>query len=384
VAQQDTAVLDFGSEKITALIGERGVNGTIRVKGMGVCNYAGFLDGEFLDPEMLGESIRTALSEASVSAGTRITRVYVGVPGEFSSVVCKEVSTTLNRKRKVKDADVFNLMSAGDNFDEKYEVINIQPIYYTLDNNLRVLSPLGAVSAKLGGVLSYIMAEKTFTDEIRKILTAMGVPSVEFVSSVLAESLILFDEDKRDGTAVLVDVGYLTTSVAIVKGDGLLSLRSFSQGGGHITGDLATILQIPFSDAELLKRKVILSIEPSEEDIYEINGKNGIKTFPAQIVNEIVAHRISVIARTISKCLTTCEYEYPDYIPYSLTGGGIAFMRGAKDAIANTVGREVEIVVPPYPQINKPNLSSAWGLLDMAIKNDEPVKKSFFAKIFKK
>jgi cell division protein FtsA len=275
-------------------------------------------------------------------------------------------------------------MSAGDNFDEKYEVINIQPIYYTLDNNLRVLSPLGAVSAKLGGVLSYIMAEKTFTDEIRKILTAMGVPSVEFVSSVLAESLILFDEDKRDGTAVLVDVGYLTTSVAIVKGDGLLSLRSFSQGGGHITGDLATILQIPFSDAELLKRKVILSIEPSEEDIYEINGKNGIKTFPAQIVNEIVAHRISVIARTISKCLTTCEYEYPDYIPYSLTGGGIAFMRGAKDAIANTVGREVEIVVPPYPQINKPNLSSAWGLLDMAIKNDEPVKKSFFAKIFKK
>ena len=384
MAQQDTAVLDFGSEKINALIGERGVNGTIRVKGMGVCNYAGFLDGEFLAPEMLGESIRAALSEASVSAGTRITRVYVGVPGEFSSVVCKEVSTTLNRKRKVKDADVFNLMSAGDNFDEKYEVINIQPVYYTLDNNLRVLSPLGAVSAKLGGVLSYIMAEKTFTDEVRKILTAMGIPSVEFVSSVLAESLILFNEDKRDGTAVLVDVGYLTTSVAIVKGDGLLSLRSFSQGGGHITGDLATVLQIPFSDAELLKRKVILSIEPSEEDIYEINGKNGIKTFSAQLVNEIVSYRISVIARTISKCLSTCEYEYPSYIPYSLTGGGIAFMRGAKDAIANTVGREVEVVVPPYPQINKPNLSSAWGLLDMAIKNDEPVKKSFFAKIFKK
>ena len=384
MAQQDTAVLDFGSEKITALIGERGVNGTSRVKGIGVCNYAGFLDGEFLAPEMLGESIRAALSEASVSAGTRITRVYVGVPGEFSSVVCKEVSTTLNRKRKVKDADVFNLMSAGDNFDEKYEVINIQPVYYTLDNNLRVLSPIGAVSAKLGGVLSYIMAEKTFTDEVRKILTAMGVPSVEFVSSVLAESLILFNEDKRDGTAVLVDVGYLTTAVAIVKGDGLLSLRSFSQGGGHITGDLATVLQIPFSDAELLKRKVILSIEPSEEDIYEINGKNGIKTFSAQLVNEIVSYRISVIARTISKCLSTCEYEYPSYIPYSLTGGGIAFMRGAKDAIANTVGREVEVVVPPYPQINKPNLSSAWGLLDMAIKNDEPVKKSFFAKIFKK
>ena len=103
------------------------------------------------------------------------------------------------------------------------------------------------------------------------------------------------------------------------------------------------------------------------------------------MVNEIVEYRISIIAKTIAKCLSTCEYKYPDYIPYSLTGGGIAFMRGAKDVIANRVGRELEIVVPPYPQINKPNLSSAWGLLDMAIKNDEQnVKKGLLARLFGK
>ncbi len=380
----NTAIIDFGSEKITALVGERGVNGTILVKGMGVSNYAGFMDGEWLAPEKLMEAVGTALNEAAGASGQKLNKIYVGVPGEFTSVVCKEVTTTFPRRKKITDADVLNLMSQGDVFDNTHEVINIQPVYYTLDESVRVLRPDGKQGNKLSGVLSYILAESSFTSLVREMLASMKIPQVEFVSSVLAESLILFDEEKRDATAVLIDVGYLTTSVAVVKGDGILSLRSFSQGGGHITGDLATVFKIPFSDAELLKRKVVLTLDATEQDTYEINGKYGVKTFPAKMVNEVVEYRISVIAKTIIKSLSTCEYKYPDYVPYSLTGGGIAFIRGAKDAIANRVGREVEIVVPPYPQVNKPNLSSAWGLLDTAIKNDEPAKKGFFARLFGK
>ena len=59
-------------------------------------------------------------------------------------------------------------------------------------------------------------------------------------------------------------------------------------------------------------------------------------------------------------------------------------MRGAKDVLSRQLGRNVEIVAPKLPQVNRPNLSSAWGLLDMAINNEEPVKKGFFARLFKK
>lgn len=104
---QDTAILDFGSSKITVLIGERGVNGTVCVKGMGVCDYAGFSEGEWLDPEHIAHAVGRAVSSAEANSGVKIEHLYVGVPGEFTSVVCKEVGIVLNKRRKIKDDDVF-------------------------------------------------------------------------------------------------------------------------------------------------------------------------------------------------------------------------------------------------------------------------------------
>ena len=378
----ETAILDFGSSKITVLIGERGVNDTINVKGFGASKYAGFGNGEWVKHEELGEAINKAITAAESNSGIKITHLYVGVPGEFTAVDCREVNVALPKRRKINDNDVLALMDAGDDFDQSVsEVINIQPIYYNLDNDRRVLQPVGVISSKLGGVLSYITAEVRFSGFIRKILADMGIASVEYVSSVLAESLLLFDETERDNTAVLIDVGYFTTSVAVIRGDGILSLGSFSLGGAHITGDLAEALGISFTDAENLKRKVVLSINASDNDIYEIGGDNGVKTLSASLVNEIVIHRVFVIGKMVEKCLEMCKYETPDYIPYSLTGGGISYIRGAKDVLSQKLGRNVEVVTPRLPQVNKPDMSSSWGLLDMAIKNDVPVKMSFFEKI---
>lgn len=378
----ETAILDFGSSKITVLIGERGVNDTINVKGFGASKYAGFGNGEWVKPEELGEAINKAITAAESNSGIKITHLYVGVPGEFTAVDCREVNVALPKRRKINDNDVLALMDAGDDFDQSVsEVINIQPIYYNLDNDRRVLQPVGIISSKLGGVLSYITAEVRFTGFIRKLLADMGIASVEYVSSVLAESLLLFDETERDNTAVLIDVGYFTTNVAVIRGDGILSLGSFSLGGAHITGDLAEALGISFTDAENLKRKVVLSINASDNDIYEIGGDNGVKTLSASLVNEIVIHRVFVIGKMVEKCLEMCKYETPDYIPYSLTGGGISYIRGAKDVLSQKLGRNIEVVTPRLPQVNKPDMSSSWGLLDMAIKNDVPVKMSFFEKI---
>ena len=167
----ETAILDFGSSKITVLIGERGVNDTINVKGFGASKYAGFGNGEWVKPEELGEAINKAITAAESNSGIKITHLYVGVPGEFTAVDCREVNVALPKRRKINDNDVLALMDAGDDFDQSVsEVINIQPIYYNLDNDRRLLQPVGVISSKLGGVLSYITAEVRFSGFIRKIL----------------------------------------------------------------------------------------------------------------------------------------------------------------------------------------------------------------------
>lgn len=381
----NSVILDFGSEKITVLIGSKGANNTLRVAGKAAVPYAGFMFGDWIDRKNLPGVIAKALNDAAKVAGARIDKVYVGVPGEACALVTKEVNTVFNRKRKLKETDVFELHSQGEEFDpEAYEVINIQPVYYTIDNERRVISPVGQVTARFGGVLSYFLADRAFTDYVKGVLLDMGVPEVEFVCSPLAEALLLISDEKRDATAVLIDVGYLTSTVSVVRGDGMLSLSSFSMGGGNITADLATALEIPFSVAEELKRKVVLTLDPSDDDAYEVTTPDGVTEFSTKLVNEIVSHRVLSVANTVNKCLAACEYEIPSYVTYMLTGGGISYIRGAKDVLGARIGRNVTVAVPPFPQVNRPDASASYGLLDMAVKNDSVEKKGFFARLFRR
>ena len=383
---QDVAILDFGSGKITVLIGRRGVNNTICISGMGECDYAGFLDGDFLEPEQLSYVIGHAIANAETNSRTKIKHLYIGVPGEFTTCVCREVSLSLGKKRKITDDDIDALHTQGDSYKNNpdYTLVNSQGVYYTLDDDRRLIQPVGLSSSKVGGLISYILGESAFIKFIDGIMRSLGIESHDYISSLLAETLFLFDDVVRDRFVVLIDCGYITTNIVVARGDGILAQYNIPLGGGHISGDLATYLKISFSQAEALKRKVVLSLNVGEEDNYSITtNRSDTAEFPAQLTNEIVSYGIKKIANTVTKCLKQCPYDYPDYIPYHLTGGGLSYMKGARELLSKHLTKPVEIVAPRIPQFNRPHLSASLGLLDMVLSLQPPEpKKSFFAKLF--
>ena len=384
---QDVAILDFGSEKITVLIGERGVNNTINIIGMGECNYDGFSDGMWHQPDQLGIAVGMAISNAETNSRTKIRHLFIGVPGEFCSSVCKKVDLSLNKKRKITDLDVDALHEQGNTFklNSDMMLINSQPIYYTIDDGRRLMQPVGLTSSRLGGFISYIFAETSFIDFVDKIMSEVGIESVEYVCSMLAETLFLFSDIERDRWVVLIDVGCSTTNVVVARGDGILCMNSFSRGGGFISADLATAFEIPFSLAESLKRKIVLSLTVGDDDVYKVStSRDSTASFPAKEVNAIATERIKSIAKTIEECLSNCKYEFPDYIPYHITGGGLCYMRGARDCMSKFLGKPLQIVAPSLPQFTRPHLSSSLGLLDMVLNRQAAPakKKGFFSRLF--
>ncbi|MCL2676031.1 MAG: rod shape-determining protein [Firmicutes bacterium] len=382
---KDIAVLDFGSGQVTALVGKRGAAGILDITGRGEAEYAGFCDGAFLRPELLSQAVSLAITAAETAAGNKIKHLFIGVPAEFSTCVVREASVSFGKKHKVIPADLENMYRQGDDFSyvaEGFTLVNRQPIYYSLDNDRRIIDPVGKTTTKLSGLMSYILAEHKFTYFVDNIMENLGVQTAEYVSSPLAEAMFLFGEQMRDTTAVLVDVGYITSFVAVVRGDGLLALSSFSLGGGHIAGDLTRYFGISFSEAEALKRKAMISLTPADDDVYEIRGKQ----FEAGLVNKIVSARLSTIGRMIQKCLAACKYELPAGAFYGLTGGGVSYMRGAKEFLSQAAGKEFEAIAPPIPQMEKPELSSSLGLLNMVLDADVPTKRKkegFWGKLFK-
>ncbi len=383
---QNIAVLDIGSGKLTVFIGQRGANNTVQVKGIGESNYDGFSDGEWLSKEKLPAAVATAISQAEQSSGIKIKSIYIGVPSEFCFVVCKEAEIGFNKRHKITDADVDKLYNSAsfNEYANDYEIINVQPVYFTLDSQRRLMMPVGQYSLKLSAYLSYVLAEKNFIGMFDRIVSDLGIENVDYVGSALSEYLLLFPEKKRDEGVILADVGYITSSLCLAKGDGLLDLKSFSMGGGHIAGDLSYGLEISFKQAEQLKRKVIVSLDAGEDDIYEITVGDKIKTFSAKTVNEIVKARVGIIAKTLAKCISSSEVKMPDYAPLYLTGGGIAYLHGVKDELSSVLNRPVEIVVPPMPQVGYPDKSSGWGLMDMVLNNVAPEKESLFTKVINK
>lgn len=383
---QNIAVLDIGSSKLTVIIGQRGSNNTVQVKGLGECKYDGYADGEWMNKENLPAAVNTAVSAAEQSSGLKIKSLYVGVPAEFCFVACKEVSIGFNKRHKINDSDLDRLYGACTfpEYENEYDVINVQPISFTIDNTRKLMVPVGQYGVQLSGYLSNVFAEKKFIGTFDRIISDLGIEEVDYVSGVLAEYLLLFPEKKRDEGVILADVGYISSALCIGKGDGLLDMKSFSMGGGHIEGDLSMALEIPYKQAELLKRKVIVSLDAGDDEIYEIAVGDKIRSFPAKTVNEIVKYRLGVIAKMLAKCISSGETRMPDYAPLYLTGGGIAFLHGVKDELAAVLKRPVEIVVPPMPQVGYPDKSSGWGLMDMILNNVAPESESILKKILNK
>lgn len=378
---KNAAIMDIGSSNITILAGEHGVNRIFNIKGKGVANYSGFSEGEFLEPEKLFQAVKRALKQTEDSIKSKIKKLYIGVPGEFTTTISKEATISFKNRRKVTEIDVQELYLSEILKDSSYTLINKKPAYYNLDDNRKVLQPIGHISSKLEGLLTFNYAENKFINTFKNIAENLNIYETEFISSVLAEANLLFEE--KDKRVLFADIGYLTTSVSLYQGEGLLFLKSFSSGGGHIAADLMECLNIDFGAAEILKDQIRLNFEITEEDKYKITYNEKSFNVTMKTANEIVSARIEVIGEMIKRCLKQSPYDIPAYMPLYLTGGGLSYIRGATDILSGVLDRNIEIISPNTPQFCKPHLSSSIGVFDFALSKEEKEKKGFWSKLFR-
>lgn len=366
IQQPQVAVLDFGSGKISVMVGKQTKDGFLIVAQSEV-HYAGYYDGEWLDPSRLPQDIMTALHQAENSLGKKIKEIYVGVPGGFTTVAASEATFTCRYKKKFDKSDLADIFSKSNLYqdDIAFKAINRAPIYYVINDQERTVDPIGKVGTKLNGLISYVYADVAFMRKIENILLGLGVTKIEFVSGCLAESLFLLDPKTRDNYAVLIDVGYVSTTIMLVCGDGIVYMKSFSIGSGNISADLCEVLGISYQMAEDLREKINLKLEFDSEDVYHL--RNG-QTANAEKANHIVKARIDDIAYYLSKCMQLCPYIIDKSAPVFLTGGGLCYLRGGSEYLSFALDKEVKMAHSNNPSMDKPQYASAYGIIDIALK----------------
>ncbi|MBQ4535266.1 MAG: hypothetical protein IJA22_00410 [Clostridia bacterium] len=359
------SVLDIGSAKLTVLTASEGVNKNIVVHGRSEVEYSGFADGELFEPEKLSEKIGKAIENVELASNCAIKDLVVGIPAEFCFCTTRKINLSFAKKLKLTPQSIKEIYEMGIEGEENTIPISVEPIYNILDDGKKIIDASGQKTTKLTAFVSVIFAKKDFIDLINETLSRLGVVSVRYTCSALCETQYLLGDLASE--AMIIDVGYLTTSIAVGKGRGLVNLFSFSQGGAHIMADLAECLELSLAEAEALKNKIVLTIQPSANDYYEVsNGAMERKIF-IKVANEIVVSRLEYIAKLITICLERCDIE--EYFPIYLTGGGITGIKGAKEIVSSVLGRTIGIISPTIVEYNKPYCSSLVSLINNAIKN---------------
>ena len=364
-------VFDIGSSKIRAMVAGKGINNTFKEKVYKEIAYDGFFEGEFLNKDNLEEIFQEVADEFSAFT-KKIKKVYIGVPAEFSSVVLSDVSLSLGENRKVTKDDIDSLVyMAGERVKtSEVEVISVSPISYNLDGK-KTLAPVGECGMNLSAQASIVYANREFIDMFNTLVGDLGFSTVEYISEPLAEALFVLPQHDREGIALLVDSGDISTSIAIVEGDGLKALTSVSRGGGFVTNDLAEAFELSIADAERLKKQVVLSVKGKNTDCYDLAVDGGrTERISLNLANEIVSYRIDELSEVILKCLQSCTEEYVQYLPVYLTGGGISKIKGGRDYLAKCLGRNVSYGVPRLPGKEKPELASVYSLVNWALTNE--------------
>lgn len=364
--KKQVAIIDVGSSKITAIIGERGINKTFIIKVKQAFDYDGFESGSFFDVNGLKNALINAADAIKTYLKSKVGIVYVGVPGSFTKVIVNNSQISFHKKRKIQEADVDALFDAAFVMSStKYTLINRSAIVYELDDARRVANPIGITSEILKGKLSFVLCSNYFIEAVKTTLENAGISKVECVSSALAESLFLIDAEKRDRIAVLVDVGYITTTFNIIQGDGIIYQSSFDFGGGYITAALMQELDVSIEEAEKIKNTTNLA-QVCDSSYEVVEGDNG-KYYSLELVKKVVKTALDGLCENLANAIENSGYILPEYVNIMITGGGISYIRGAKEHVSGRLDTAVEIVAPQVPLMDKPEQSSILSLLDLAL-----------------
>ena len=362
--------MDFGTSKLVALVAEANGSERCDIIGAGTALYDGYLDGQWNAASELNSAINSAIREAEEQAKVRIREINIGVPGDFCTVRAVEAKVDLQGADPhvtIKDIDELFARATKALGDIHGQIIHRSPAWFMVDDGEKTLEPINVRGYELRAMISFVIADQFFIDDVRARFEKLDIKVTGCFSTPTGQAMLFIPDAERDRTAVLVDIGYLTTEVMTVEGDALTYLKTIPMGGGNITADLAYGLDINMDSAESIKRAYIYGLSAGQTS-FDVADKNGqTKTFEREQVEEIQEARTDEICEAVADAIKESGVKLGNWSTIYLTGGGLAINRGGKDYLSAKLDRPVRDLPRKAVKLSSPAYSSALGLLDLVI-----------------
>lgn len=396
--REEFAVLDIGSGKLNFVVGTKSADEIFFVKNFATVEYPGYFNGEWVAPDRLKDDVASVVEKSNFNR--KIKTLHVSVPSEFTIVRTSGLLADAGRSKTITSSSIRDIHKKAESYKVSgYTALCSSALEYVLDGNRKTIQPIGEVAKNIYANMSYIFCKDEFIRAIYKIAIELGFKYVRFVDGIWAEGTQLIDEDARTGGAVLIDVGYASTTFALVEGDGIKFKKDYPFGKGFLTDALATVLNVDYEVAQNLMPKITLNIESDDMSVYQYEVGNTKFESKAKEVNSflhsfIVSHIVNFVDECVNEIkeldkINAAENAfganiYPsinDNTEFFLVGGGLSEIRGASNFFSRALSREVNLLSAGTAGWDKPHYASMFATLEIADKMSQ--KNSLLERLFR-
>ncbi len=383
---ESVAILDIRSGEVTFALGSKGVNGTFVFKDSRTEEYEGYLTEGFLDEASFRRAVVKAINAVRQNYDGTIDKIYVSVPAPFLRVITTGHTISFPAKRKMTAQDVEALYESGlSELMLSGRCIHRSAMYFSLGDNRKYFTAqalYGIPTTLLQGALCYYFVEEDFYNGLTALLKGERFSQIELIPSTLAQASYLLTEKKREGYALLLDVGFLTTSVSVIYGNGIVREEAFNCGVGTIRVALMQELGVDYATAvEILNDANISGGSVSKDVVWATANSN--RQFSVQHINDIIKCNLDGMCERIDGFFSRYYKDKSVGLtanPIDVTGEGVSGIKGLAEHISRRLNRLTEIVYPDLPYFDKPAFSSRISLLSVATSGES--KKGFLQRLF--
>ncbi len=352
--QRLVAVLDLGSSRVTALIGE--VTGEpaswgLRILGVGVERSNGVRRGVIRDFEETVRAVQKAMHDAERVAGVEVGTVYCGVAGEL--VAQRQTSGVVSIPgSEIRTVDIARVIDVASkvSFGNDQELLHAIPQDYRVDGVSGYADPIGMSGEQVEADIYLVTARSSGLAHQRRAIEKAGWHVGGVVLESLAASMAVLTAEEREIGSVLLELGGGSTTLSIFHGGRLRYTASLRFAGSHLTSDLVHGLQVTQAEAERIKERWGAAFESQvpENEVIELGASAGlpVRHAPRRLVAHIMGMRLQEMLEMASDEVTRAGWSMAGLPAGVVLCGGGAAIPGVLELTRDTFASPVRIGTP--------------------------------------
>lgn len=353
--------IDLGSSKVCSLIAE--VQGEVpQIVGVGIAHSREIQKGAIKAIDLASKALKESLNQAKQMAGVDINKAYIALSGNCVKGENITEQVKLQENCEIGKKEMHRIMRQTDFkahheiIPNNYELVQILPHSFRIDNEKFVDNPLGMIGSQLEVSARVIYAHNADLANLKKVVQSAGVEVAGIVLNAYVGAFAVLDDAEKRRSVCYIDIGSDSCNFAIYHDNAMQYDDFIPDGSWNITDDISASLNTAMETAEYIKKKFakLSDLTPNDKEMVldKVPNRSGeTRNVDYKDLHSIAYDRAFDMLQKIKQSIEKSDFSDKLGAGIVITGG-MSYMKGLKD-LAQKVFPNMSVRIAKPKAINK-------------------------------